>query len=72
MTSASATTTRKRPQEFSLFCAPGGDCPHLVPQPPARERESFAEHFLDSFVLALGETRAERYLIEKARLKRRM
>lgn len=56
---------RKRPPAQSLFCPPGADCPHEVAQISPKERDSFAEHFIGSFAVALGESRYGDLLIDK-------
>lgn len=56
---------RKRPPAQSLFCPPGSDCPHRVPEISPRERATFASHFIGSFAVALGESKHEDLLILK-------
>lgn len=65
MSMAATLPERKRPPAQSLFCPPGIDCPHHVPEISPRERDTFASHFIGSFAVALGETRHEDLLIDK-------
>lgn len=58
---------RKRPPAQSLFCPAGGSAAHYVPEISSVEREHFAEHFLETFAIALGESRHEDLLIDKGR-----
>jgi len=64
ITMVADVSRRKRPPAQSLFCFASGECGHYVPEISPEERSHFAEHFIETFSAALGESRHE-YLIQK-------
>ena len=59
MTMVAELPERKRPPAQSLFCFASGECAHYVPAISPEERDHFADHFLETFAVALGESRHE-------------